>query len=324
MSHRNGDGNSRGFSVRLSQPGTSRRDPPSPRLAIPHGSWGRPACTAGRRVHLGLDQRARVGASDGPDVAVRVGRLAPRRRCRRHSARRGCTIRPRGLTGHRKTRASSFCAGPLGERSTKRWGGGPPQLHLNVGLCPCARVLLSRPGPLGGGGRLRGLGSDRDRGLHRRRDAGLALGSARWPLDLVLDHASLQSVSGDAQKLRSFDDTARLLQGGLTERSLGFSKVQVFQKDRHDTKICEKSLVGKLFIVMSHTDTIEDDAVRASGTVSSTRSLRGRKRPSRGEDEPIVQRPTVSMRDTDRPCALRNPAIRLMREIAQLVIHYPR
>lgn len=141
----------------------------------------------------------------------------------------------------------------------------------------------------------------------------MALGRPRWPLDLVLDHASLQRVACNPKELSGLHDASRLLEGGLAQCALGFAKVQVFQKDRHDVSVCENSLVGKLFLVMSHTDTILTNAVCAGRWLSAPRSRGGRKRALWSEDAPISQWTGVSMRDTDLSSAVADPATDRMR-----------
>ena len=65
------------------------------------------------------------------------------------------------------------------------------------------------------------------------------------PLDVVLDHASLERVSGDPQQLCGLDDGARTSERLLAQKALGFTKIEVFQKNRHAGRIGEIELVGK-------------------------------------------------------------------------------
>lgn len=53
------------------------------------------------------------------------------------------------------------------------------------------------------------------------------------PLDPVLDHAPLESVTSDAQQLCCINDASGAAESLLAQQSLGFAKVQVFQEDRH-------------------------------------------------------------------------------------------
>ncbi len=169
---------------------------------------------------------------------------------------------------------------------------------------------------------LGGLGANRDGCVHRRRDSGLALRSPRWPLDLMLDHSTLERVARDPEELSRLHDASCFLQRGLAQSALGLTEVQVFQEDRHETRICEKSLVGKLFLVMSHTDTAEDDTVGERRWIGALGRCLVRKRAMMGEDAPISQPNSVSMRDTDRLCALVNAIRRPMYEFEQSLIHY--
>lgn len=54
------------------------------------------------------------------------------------------------------------------------------------------------------------------------------------PVDVVLDHAALERVTSDAQKLRGIDDAPRSAERLVAQESLGFAEVEVFQENRHD------------------------------------------------------------------------------------------
>ncbi len=151
-----------------------------------------------------------------------------------------------------------------------------------------------------------GLGSDRNRRLHRRRNARLPLRRARRPFDLMLDHAALERMPRNAQKLCRLHDAAGFLEGGLAQCSFCFTEIQVFQEDRHIGSLCEKSLVGKPFLVMSHTDTIVAECAERICLSILIPTAVDRKRPCEGEDAPISQRVGGSMRDAEPTRAVQN------------------
>lgn len=68
--------------------------------------------------------------------------------------------------------------------------------------------------------------TNRGNGRRRLRGGG--------PLDVVLDHPSLERVASDAQQLRGIDDAARAAEGLLAQQPLGLPEIEVFQENRHD------------------------------------------------------------------------------------------
>lgn len=53
------------------------------------------------------------------------------------------------------------------------------------------------------------------------------------PIDVMLDHSALECVSGNPEQLRGFDNAARASECLDAQETLGFTKIQVFQEDRH-------------------------------------------------------------------------------------------
>jgi hypothetical protein len=59
----------------------------------------------------------------------------------------------------------------------------------------------------------------------------------------VFDHAPLQGVARDTEQLGRFDDASCPLERLLTQRALCFAQVQVFEQNRHNLRIREKSRI---------------------------------------------------------------------------------